>query len=370
MPNDDHIAKLRQGAAAWNTWREERPGIQPELAEAMLAGELLSRANLRQAKLAGAHLGQADLNQADLRGADLSGAKMGGTKLNAAKLDGVNLSTADLHYAGMRGASLRRANLYRAGLKQTDLSGANLTGADLREANLDGANFSAASLRQVHLEGARLNETNLERADLTGAWVYGISAWNVRLTGAKQIDLVASRTGEPLITVDRIELAQLIYQLQQTESFSHMVDTMASKLVLILGRFKRKRKAVLEGVREVLRAENYVPVLFDVEKPQRRDLVEMISVLGHLTRFIIADITDPRCVSEELERIVPALPSVPVQPVIARGEPVFATFEHLKRYPWMLDLYEYESSPALFTALRAKLIRQAELQANERTPKK
>lgn len=329
----------------------------------MLGREWLDGVRLDRANLQGTYLGQAQLNQADLRGANLSGAKMGGTQLNVAKLDGANLSTSDLHYAGVRAASLRKANLYRAGLKQTDFTGADLTGADLREANLDGTIFRGASLRQAHLEGARLNETNLEEADLTGAWVYGISAWNVKLAGAKQIDLVASRAGEPLITVDRIELAQLIYQLQQTRSFSHLVDTMASKLVLILGRFTQQRKAVLEGVREVLRAENYVPVLYDVEKSKRRDLVEMISGLGHLARFIIADITDPRCVPQELERIVKDVPSVPVQPVIARGKPVFATFEHLQRYPWMLELYEYESSTALFTALREKLIREAERQA-------
>jgi uncharacterized protein YjbI with pentapeptide repeats len=368
MDDDDYIARLRQGTAAWNEWRKEHPEIQPDLRGALLARERLNGAKLEQAKLQGADLGQAQLNQADLSGADLSGAKMGGAMLNAAKLDGANLSTADMHYAGVRGASLRKANLYRAGLKQTDFSAADLTGVDLREANLDGTIFRGASLRQAHLEGARLNETNLEEADLTGAWVYGISAWNVKLVGAKQIDLVASRAGEPLITVDRIELAQLIYQLQQTESFSHMVDTMASKLVLILGRFTPERMRVLEGIREALRAENYVPVLFDFEKPKRLDLVEMVSVLGHLARFIIADITDPRSVPQELERIVPALPSVPVQPVIAKGEPVFATFEHLKRYPWMLELYEYENNTALLTALREKLIGQAELKANERTP--
>ena len=365
MTNEDHLDILRQGVAVWNEWRKKRPAIQPELAEAMLPRVPLPGVNLNQAKLPGAYLGQADLNQADLRGTDLSGAKMGGTRLNVAKLDGANLSTADMHYAGLRGASLRQANLYRAGLKQADFTKANLTGADLREANLDGTIFRGASLRQAHLEGARLNETNLEQADLTGAWVYGISAWNLKLAGAKQIDLVASRAGDPLITVDRIELAQLIYQLQQTESFSHMVDTMASKLVLILGRFTRQRKTVLEGIRQVMRAENYVPVLFDFEKPERRDLVEMISVLGHLARFIIADITDPRSVPQELERIVKDLPSVPVQPVIAKGGRVFATFEHLKSYPWVLELYEYESSEELFTALREKLISKAELKANE-----
>ena len=40
--------------------------------------------------------------------------------------------------------------------------------------------------------------------------------------------------------------------------------------------------------------------------------------LAHLARFIIADITDPRSIPQELQAIVPDL-AVPVQPIIARS---------------------------------------------------
>jgi uncharacterized protein YjbI with pentapeptide repeats len=74
MPNDDHVAMLGRGAAAWNAWRAEH-GETPNL----------SRAGLRGLDLSGFDLSQADLRQADLRGTNLSQAN-----LSRAHLDGAN----------------------------------------------------------------------------------------------------------------------------------------------------------------------------------------------------------------------------------------------------------------------------------------
>ena len=50
-----------------------------------------------------------------------------------------------------------------------------------------------------------------------------------------------------------------------------VIDTITSKAVLILGRFTDERKAVLDALREELRKRNYLPILFDFEKPRSRD---------------------------------------------------------------------------------------------------
>ena len=55
--------------------------------------------------------------------------------------------------------------------------------------------------------------TDITEADLTGCRIYGVSAWNLKLEGAKQQNLVITDTGEPEITVDNIEVAQFIYLL-------------------------------------------------------------------------------------------------------------------------------------------------------------
>ena len=93
MPNDDHVAMLSCGVAAWNAWRAEI-GERPNL----------SRAGLRGLYLSGFDLSQADLRQADLRGTNLSQANLSG-----AQLDGANFFKAVLD-----GADLARAFLYEA----------------------------------------------------------------------------------------------------------------------------------------------------------------------------------------------------------------------------------------------------------------
>ena len=38
MANDEHVAQLRKGVAAWNAWREENPDIRPNLSRARRCG--------------------------------------------------------------------------------------------------------------------------------------------------------------------------------------------------------------------------------------------------------------------------------------------------------------------------------------------
>jgi uncharacterized protein YjbI with pentapeptide repeats len=104
--------------------------------------------------------------------------------------------------------------------------------ANLNRANLTGANLSVASLVEVNLVGA----------DLTGCYVYGVSAWGLKLERARQQNLVITPKDEPTITVDNIEVAQLIYLMLHNEKIRDVTDVLASKAVLILGRFTGKRR--------------------------------------------------------------------------------------------------------------------------------
>jgi len=77
-----------------------------------------------------------------------------------------------------------------------------------------------------------------------------VSAWGLKLPRAKQQNLIITRNDEPEITVDNIEVAQFIYLLLHNETIRDVIDTVTSKVVLILGRFTDERKAVIDAVRE------------------------------------------------------------------------------------------------------------------------
>jgi len=252
---------------------------------------------------------------------------------------------------------------------RADLSKAHLQEADLREAELRQANLTVARLDRANLEGANLNaatlvETNLESANLTGSSVYGVAAWNVKLEGAKQHNLNISAYGEPAVTVDDLEVAQFIYLLLENEKLRQVIDTVTSKVVLILGRFTPERKTVLEALRDSLRQHDYLPVLFDFAKPTSRDLTETISTLAHMARFIIADITDAKSIAQELQAIVPNL-AVPVQPLLLASQYEYGMFESFKKYHWVLEVYRYDNPDEVLTSLESKIISPSEAKATE-----
>lgn len=51
MANKEHVNILKQGADVWNRWRQENPGVRPDLSFVNLVAADLSRANLSRATL-------------------------------------------------------------------------------------------------------------------------------------------------------------------------------------------------------------------------------------------------------------------------------------------------------------------------------
>jgi hypothetical protein len=110
-----------------------------------------------------------------------------------------------------------------------------------------------------------------------------------------------------------------------------------------------------------LRKRDYVPILFDFDKPASQDLTATVSTLAHLARFIIADLTDPSSIPYELATVVPTTP-VPLQPILLSGSSEFAMFQDLRRrHHWVLTTHHYDSQEQLIADLGEKVIRPAEL---------
>ena len=117
-----------------------------------------------------------------------------------------------------------------------------------------------------------------------------------------------------------------------------------------------------------MRQRGYLPILFDFEKPESRDLTETISILAHTAKFVIADITNAKSIPAELERIVPSLPSLPVATLILDSDYEYALFEHIRRYPWVLEPYRYMDQETLLSVLGEKIIGPAEEKVNALRP--
>lgn len=326
MANEEHLNILGRGVRDWNAWREEQA------------------------------------ERGDRSRPDLSGASLRGGRFMRALFHRVDFADADLS-----GADLTWANLYSADCRRVDFGGADLHGATLHETDLTGARLGGATLEYASLTRAKLND-----ADISGAYVYGTAVWDVETAGLRQAELVLSpekkvierapggKPDEPVITINNFEVAPLLYFILKNANIRGVLEGVGDKTVLILGRFTPERKAVLDLVHGILRRENYLPILFDFEGPTHRSLTETISALAHMSRFIVADITDAASVPQELTRIVPWLPSVPVQPLLLRGRSEWGMFKDFRPYWWVLPVWEYKDSDDVRRMFRRKVINPAE----------
>jgi uncharacterized protein YjbI with pentapeptide repeats len=347
--------RLMKGVAAWNAWRKGNPNIRPDLRGAELVRAVLSDAH-RLFDLFGA-----DLSGADLSNANLEEAKLGMANLRGADLSGANLSKAEAGWVKLAGAKLNKTDLREARPIDVDLSSMDLRTVNLEEADLGMANLSGANLCGVNLRASSVVGTNLTDADLTGCRIYGVSAWNLKLEGTKQRNLVITDLNEPEITVDNVEVAQFVYLMLHNQKIRDVIDTITSKAVLILGRFTAERKAVLDAIREELRKRGFLPILFDFDKPTSQTTDETITLLARMSRFVIADISDAKSVLQELRAIVPDLPSVPVQPIIIETQEEQGMFDFFRNFRTFLKVHRYASQERLIADLGEKVIRPAEL---------
>jgi hypothetical protein len=226
--------------------------------------------------------------------------------------------------------------------------------------------FRGTDVRRSNLSGA-LVETNLIDAVLTGCRIYGISAWDVWLSGqTKQQGFIITPGGEPEVTVDDLEVAQFVYLLLHYEKIRDVIDTVGKKGVLLLGRFTEGRIVVLERLREELRKRGYLPIVFNFDKPETKDFTETVRLLAGLSKFVIADITNPKSSPLELQATIPEI-MVPFRPIIEEGQEPFSMLTDLwiKHREWVFEPLYYSSLDALIGALDAKIIRPAEVRFAE-----
>ncbi len=400
MANEGHVILLKASVAEWNDWRLKNSRIIPnlsgaDLSERNLAGAFLYTANLSGVNLGGACLKGANLNQAnlfrvdgaeadfthasfvkanlsqtelvraDFRNADFSEATLVRANLSGANLSGANLRAANLGQAFLFRANLSRATLaqasfFKADLSEADLSGSNLAGANFHAATLDKANLSGAAITNANLYSALFLRANLENAVLANCSIYGASFCGVNLEGAKQKDLDIMPVDQPAVSVNNLELGQLVGLLLHHEKVRAAVESMTLRSVLVLGKFPPGRRPVYDALAEALRLKDYAPLLMDFDAPGSRNMTESIKILGRISKFVVADLTDDPGIIQVLDAIVHYLPGVPILPILESGKDEAGQDRHYQRYNWVLPVFRFEVADDLAGRFALSVVTAAE----------
>lgn len=289
---------------------------------------------------------ESNLSNCDFHG-DLSFASFLDANLSNSVMSGLDLYGCIFSNAKLINTNLSGSRLQHAKFDHADLTGANLSGIDLSRID-----FSFANLSNVNLRNTTLVETNLEQTSLSNCKVYGLSAWNLIGTPKDQDNLVITPDDEPSITVGDLKVAQFIYLLVNNENVRNVIDTLTSKVVLILGRFTEERKFVLDAIRDELRIQNFTPIVFDFDKPTSKDVTGTVETLARMARFIIADLTDPSSIPHELATLVPHLRTTPIQLIRLKGSSGYSMIQdYYGAYSWLLKPYFYDDSSALIAEI-------------------
>lgn len=334
MAINEHVEIFKKGQEEWNAWRNANPRISPDLSDIDFERDV--------------HTYKSKYDMPEFTGFNLSCTNLSRiTARNSFFID-CSFEGSDINFSDLCFSFFQRCNFSESSLAVTKIGSAefhfcDFTRADLSYCSAEETNFSGSMFISTVLSNMSLVKTNFTDATIDQARVYGISAWDLRLEGSRQSNIYIEEEGTS-ITVPTIELAQFISLLVNNSKLRDVIDTITSKVVLILGRFTEDRKETLDSIKEALQSRGYLPVLFDFGGPNNRDITETIITLASLAKFVVADISSPKSIPQELTAIIPQFPSLPVQPVIERSQTEYGMFEHWNRYPWVLSKIEYDES--------------------------
>jgi hypothetical protein len=143
---------------------------------------------------------------------------------------------------------------------------------------------------------------------------------------------------------------------------NRVVSEVASRSVLILGRFSADRKPVLDLIRRELSAgrRDYIPIVFDFDRPKELTMIEAVFRLAAVSRFVIADLSDPKWVLAELQKILMTLPLLPVVPIIDAAQKEDLVLEHIATYRTAHAIVRYRDGVHLRSILEDEILAAAE----------
>lgn len=333
MITEEHKAILKGGTKKWNEWRNENPKLTPSLRDVEFVREFGDPKDFYNLP---------EFENADFSNADLHMSSLRNCMFHNCCFDGAKITFADLVDTYFHSCSFKNVNMRVTKIGSAIFNNCTFEASDLSYCSAEDTSFAGSRFTDTILEHINFVSSDFSNTVMKDCHVYGISSWDLNMENSVQNNIVISKEDQPLITVDSIELAQFLYLMINNAKLRNIIDTITSKVVLILGNFSADRKKVLDEIRERLREYDLIPVMFDFEKPDSRTFTETVHTLAHMSRFIIADLSSARSIPHELATIIPRLPSIEFYPIILKGENEYGMFEDFKVYPWMKPIEEYE----------------------------
>ncbi|PPK81204.1 uncharacterized protein YjbI with pentapeptide repeats [Lacrimispora xylanisolvens] len=330
----EFVELLKNNALAWNEWRRKYPEQTPSLREVNFVNELMKDKKdiYDLPRFYGIDFTNVDLHMSSLRNCFF----------DECRFDGAKITFADLVDAYFVDCTFKDVNMRVSKIGSATFSSCIFENSDLSYCSAKDTSFEGSKFINTALEHVTFVANNFSDTELIGCSVYGISSWDLNLDNSTQKNLIITKDDQPTITVDNIELAQFIYLMINNTKLRSIIDTLTSKVVLILGNFSPERKIVLDEIREKLRDYDYIPVMFDFEKPSSRNFTETVFTLANMARFVVADLSSVRSIGHELATIVPKLPSVTFYPLIVCGDKEYGMFNDLLEYNWVKPIMTYK----------------------------
>ena len=148
-----------------------------------------------------------------------------------------------------------------------------------------------------------------------------------------------------------------MYLTINNRNIGRIIEAASRKWVLILGRFTNG-KDVLIAIQKALKDQQFIPVIFDFDRPEQRDLIETIILLAGMSAFVIVEMSDPRSTPLELQAIASNY-GVPIFPVMREETEAFGMFSGLRKFRWVFPPLKYSSKENLIERLATEVIEPA-----------
>ena len=143
---------------------------------------------------------------------------------------------------------------------------------------------------------------------------------------------------------------------------SRMLSYVAERSVLILGRFTSARKPTLELIRREIstKPRQYVPILFDFDRPHELTMLESVLRFAAVSRFVIADLSDPKWVLAEFGKIVGAFNSLPIVPIIHASQREDEVVAYVEGFRSAHKVVRYRDEAHLCSILDSEILKAGE----------